>query len=92
MVRKWQLITVVNLKYTILTDNICNNALDMTNRQLIVEDNWPEGTYCQWLISAQNDDDYVTIEFQNINVRKNITFHLIVEMFINQIFLRLRDG
>ena len=48
----------------------------MTIRQLIVEDNWPVGAYCQWLISAQNDDDYVTIEFQNFNVRKNITLNI----------------
>ena len=47
----------------------------MTIRQLIVEDNWPVGAYCQWLISAQNDD-YVTIEFQNFNVRKNITLNI----------------
>ena len=59
--------------FDLLTDNICDNALDLANGILSVKNNWPHGTYCQWLISAQNDDDYVTIEFQNINVRKNVT-------------------
>ena len=52
-----------------LIDNLCDNALDLTIGQLIVENNWPHGTYCQWLLSAQDDDDYVTLEFPNFNVR-----------------------
>ena len=41
---------------------------------LNVEDNWPHGTYCQWLISAQDNNGYVTLEFQNFNVRNTIAF------------------
>ena len=51
-------------------DNLCDNAL--TNGQIIVQNNWPYGTYCQWLLSAQEDDMYITIEFDNFNVRKFI--------------------
>ena len=57
----------------LLTDNLCDNALDLANGQLNVEDNWPQGTYCQWLISAQ-DDCYVTLEFQNFHVRNTVAF------------------
>ena len=42
--------------------NLCDNALDLANGQLIVDKNWPDYTYCQWLILAQEDDSYVTIE------------------------------
>ena len=52
-----------------MKDNQCDNALDLTNGQLIVENNWDDGTYCQWMISAQDDDGYVTLEFQNFNVK-----------------------
>ena len=54
----------------LLEDNLCDNALDLTNKELIVDDSLPFGTYCQWLISAQEDDGHVTLEFQNFNVRK----------------------
>ena len=57
-----------------MTDNICDNALDLANGILKVEDNLLDGTYCQWLISAQDDDGYVTLEFQNFNVRNTIVF------------------
>ena len=52
----------------LLTDNLCDNALDLVNGQLIVEDNWPVGTYCQWLISAEDDEHYVNLEFENLDV------------------------
>ena len=51
-----------------MKDNKCDNALDLTNGQLIVQDDWPDGTSCLWLISAEEDDDYVTIEFLNMHV------------------------
>ena len=67
-----------------MTDNICDNALDLSNGELIVEDNWPLGTYCQWLILAQDDNGYVTLEFQNFNVRNIIGFknNLILEIVV----------
>ena len=55
-----------------MTDNLCDNALGLANSQLKVEDNLPANTYCQWLISTQDNDDYVTLEFQNFHVRKTI--------------------
>ena len=61
-----------------MTDNLCDNALDLVNRQLKVENNWPVGTYCQWLISAQDDISYVTLEFQNLNVN-NLRFKLLIQ-------------
>ena len=57
-----------------MTDNICDNALNLANGILNVEDNWPPGTYCQWLISTPDNDDYVTLEFQNFNVRNTKAF------------------
>ena len=74
MVRKWKNFNLFELFnfFAFLIDNLCDNALDLTIGQLIVENNWPYGTYCQWLLSAQDDDDYVTLEFQNFNVRKII--------------------
>ena len=54
--------------FCLLTDNVCDNALNLVSGQLTAEDNWPEDTYCQWLILAQDDDDYVILEFQNFHV------------------------
>ena len=48
---------------------MCENALDLSNGKLIVESNWPVGTYCQWFISAVDDQHYVNLEFENIDVR-----------------------
>ena len=53
--------------------DLCNNALDLANGLLIVED-WPIGSYCQWLILAKDDNGYVTLEFENFNVTNTITF------------------
>ena len=39
---------------------------------LIIESNLPENTHCQWSILAQDDDNYVTLEFKEFNVRKII--------------------
>ena len=50
-------------------DNLCENALDLSNGKLIVESNLPVGTFCQWLISAINDKQYVNLEFENLDVR-----------------------
>ena len=53
-----------------MKDNVCDNALDLTNGYLNVDDNWPYGTNCQWLILAQDNNSYVMLEFENFNVRK----------------------
>ena len=73
-----------------MTDNICDNALNLANGILSVENNWPLGTYCQWLISAQDYDYYVTLEFQNFNVRKTkalLKKYLIMQIAIYQKFI-----
>ena len=57
-----------NFIFTYVIDNLCQNALDLTNGKLIVDNNWPLGTYCQWLILAEDENSYITLEFQNINV------------------------
>ena len=57
-----------------LVDNHCDNALDLTNGQLIIEYDFPYNKYCQWLISAQDDDGYVTLEFQHLNVKITYSF------------------
>ena len=54
------------------TDNLCQNTLDLINGKLIVESHFPYGTYCQWLISAIDDENYVNLEFQHLDV--SITF------------------
>ena len=54
--------------FTHVADNLCHNALDLSNEKLIILDNWPVGTYCHWLISAEDENSYITLEFQNINV------------------------
>ena len=65
----FSIIRLVLIIFALLKDNLCNNALDLTKGHLIVENNLPLGTYCQWLISAQNVDAYVTLEFQNFHVK-----------------------
>ena len=59
------------LLFAFLKDNKCGNALDLINGQLIVENDLPLSTHCQWMISAQDDDGYVTLEFQNFNVKQD---------------------
>ena len=57
--------------FTHVLDNLCENALDLSNDKLIVDDTKLQfGTYCQWLISAVDDEHYVTLEFENLDVRK----------------------
>ena len=76
LVRKKQIsaFLIIGNVFALLTDNICDNALDLANGILKVEDNWPHSTYCQWLISAQDNNGYVTLEFQNFNVGNTIAF------------------
>ena len=54
-----------------LKDNLCDTALDLKNGKLIVGYHFPTGTYCHWLISAQKDDSYVTLDFLDLHVQKN---------------------
>ena len=55
--------------FTHALENLCQNALDLSNNKLTIENNWKYGTYCQWLISAVDDKHYVIFEFKNIDVR-----------------------
>ena len=49
--------------------NLCDNMLELENGQMIVKVKYAEIINCRWLISAQDDDEYVTLEFHNFNVR-----------------------
>ena len=78
-----------------MTDNICDNALDLANGILHVENNWPDGTFCQWVMSTQDNDSYVTLEFQNFNVRNTIALKNIydyVNSYLSKIYFRLSIG
>ena len=57
--------------YLSLLDNLCQNALNLThNEHINIQDNWPMGTYCQWMISAKDEaGSYITLEFNYIKVR-----------------------
>ena len=50
-----------------LKDNVCDNVLDLTNKKLIVDKETV--LICKWLISAQDDDGYITLEFLNLHVK-----------------------
>ena len=52
-----------------LKDNLCDDALYLINGKLIVEDEWLGSISCQWLISSEDKEDFVTIEFQTLNVK-----------------------
>ena len=78
-----------------MTVNLCDNALDLANGILNVEDNLTHNTYCQWLISAQDNEGYVTLEFENFNVRNTIAFKKIskyVNSYLSKISFRLSIG
>ena len=72
LVRKLQILAflIKGNFFAFLTDNSCDNALDSANGILDVK-NLPDGTYCQWLISSQENNGYVILEFQSFMVRKN---------------------
>ena len=75
LVRKKQIsaFLIIGNFFALLTDNICDNALDLDDGSLIIDVYFQaHGTYCQWLISAQYNQDFVTLEFQNFNVRNTI--------------------
>ena len=52
-------------------DNWCDDALDLssgTEGKLTVGSKWPVGTHCQWLISAIDDQHYINLEFESLDV------------------------
>ena len=58
--------------------DLCDNALE--NEMLSAFASWPHGTYCHWLISTQDNDGYVILEFQNFNVRNTILKKIIYSL------------
>ena len=59
---------MINLIFTHILVNICNEALDLSNGKLIVTNDFPENLHCKWLISAEDENSYITLEFDKINV------------------------
>ena len=57
------------LIFSSLKDNWCHNALDLTNNNLFVDENLPDGIHCQWLVYTTNKDSFITLEFSNLTVR-----------------------
>ena len=41
---------------------------DMYEGSLAVNDYLPPGTNCQWLITSPNENEFVTLEFQHLDV------------------------
>ena len=65
---------MIELLFTHSLDMLCNNALDLSNGKLIVYNNWQVGTYCQWILSAVEENSFITLEFQKINVSCKIYY------------------
>ncbi len=59
----------MNDDFNFLIDNWCDNALDLINNHLIVNENLPYGIHCQWLIYTEINNSFITLEFSNITVR-----------------------
>ena len=58
-----------------MTENACDDALDLDNgiiKGKLGKFSEYDDDYCQWSTSAPDDDMYVILEFQMLNVR-NIT-------------------
>ena len=60
----------MNLIFTYVLVNMCNEALDLSIGKLIVKI-MEVNLFCKWLISAEDENSYITLEFQNINVSHN---------------------
>ena len=59
------------ISYIHALDNWCDDALDLssgTEGKLTVGSQWPIGTHCQWLISAIDDQHYINLEFESLDV------------------------
>ena len=52
--------------------SVCDLALDLEEKTLIIDSKLPKGTYCDWLIKSQDNGTYVTLEIQEFNVRNII--------------------
>ena len=57
----------MNLIFTYVLVNMCNEALDLSIGKLIVKI-MEVNLYCKWLISAEDENSFITLKFQNINV------------------------
>ena len=72
-----------NLFFSHALDNLCQNAHDVYHARLIIDNNWPIGKYCQWILSAEDENFYITLVFQNINVSKEI--YLLEKFFLTKV-------
>ena len=55
-------------KNIFLQDDVCKNALVLTSGTLTIKDKWPIGTNCQWLLSVEDANTYITLEFEHLDV------------------------
>ena len=49
-------------------DDVCKNALDLSEGTLEIFSSWKIGTYCQWAIPLEDYTSYITLEFQDYDV------------------------
>ena len=61
----------MNLIFTYVLVNMCNEALDLSIGKLIVKI-MEVNLYCKWLISAEDENSFISLEFQKINVSYEI--------------------
>ena len=55
-------------KNIFLQDDVCKNALVLTSGTLNIKDKWPIGINCQWLLSVEDDNTYIALEFEHLDV------------------------
>ena len=59
-------------------DDWCENALNLTSGKLIVNKDWPSGTYCQWLITSENNNSYITFStFTSVHPNVCLVTHIV---------------
>ena len=53
-------------------DNLCDNALDLNSSQININNKkWPTKVNCKWVISAEGNNSYLSLEIEEINVSTN---------------------
>ena len=51
---------------------MCDNALDLNSSQINIKNTkWPTNVNCKWVISAEGNNSYLSLEIEEINVSTN---------------------